>query len=94
MENEQHSAVSYSTLIAVWAVLIALTIATVTVSRLHAGQASLLVPLLIATVKSSLVLWFFMHLKYERRFFRYLLLFPVVTLGVIIGLTLTDIWYR
>jgi hypothetical protein len=35
-----------------------------------------------------------MHLKYESRLFKWLLLAPIVTLAVIIGLTFFDIWYR
>ncbi|HEY6011007.1 MAG TPA: hypothetical protein VIX18_06000 [Nitrospirota bacterium] len=40
------------------------------------------------------MLWFFMHLKYEARLFKLLLLVPIVTLAVIIGLTFVDVGYR
>jgi len=61
---------------------------------MHLGRFSTLTALVIASIKASLVLWFFMHLKYEKRLFRYMLLVPVATLTVIIGLTFLDIWYR
>lgn len=83
-----------SVFIGVWAALIVLTLSTVAVAGLHAGQASLLVPLLISTVKASLVLWYFMHIKHESRLFRYLLLLPILTLGVIMGLTFSDVGFR
>jgi hypothetical protein len=35
-----------------------------------------------------------MHLKYEKRVFKILLLVPIATLTFIIGLTFFDIWYR
>jgi hypothetical protein len=35
-----------------------------------------------------------MHLKYESKLFKVLLLVPIATLTVIIGLTFFDIWYR
>ena len=58
------------------------------------GNLSTLTALVIASLKAGLVLWFFMHLKYEKRFFKVLFLVPIVTLTVIIGLTFVDIWYR
>lgn len=95
MENKpEHHIVPYRTFVYVWIALIALTALTVTVAELHIGKASVLVPLLIASAKAGLVLWFFMHLKYEKQLFKVLLLVPIVTLTVIIGLTLFDIWYR
>jgi len=66
----------------------------VTVAGMHLGRLSMLTALAIASVKAGLVLWFFMHLKYEDRLFKVLLLVPIVTLTVIIGLTFFDVLYR
>jgi cytochrome c oxidase subunit 4 len=82
------------TFIIVWIALLALTTVTVTVARMDLGALSTLTAIGIASVKAGLVLWFFMHLKYERPIFKVLLLVPVVTLAVIIGLTFVDVWYR
>lgn len=93
--NEQNThIVDYGVFIAVWGVLIALTAATVTVAGLHLGRFSTLTALIIASLKAGLVLWYFMHLKYEQKLFKVLLLVPIATLTVIIGLTFFDIWYR
>ena len=54
----------------------------------------MLANLLIASVKAGLVLWFFMHLKYERLLFRLMLIVPVATITLIIWLTFIDVWYR
>ena len=78
----------------VWACLLALTALTITVAGLHLGTFSILAAIAIASVKAGLVLWFFMHLKYEARLFKILLLVPIVTLAVTLGLTFVDIWYR
>jgi len=97
MNNTQESdshIVQPKIFITVWFVLLTLTGITVSVARMQLGAFSTLTALAIATVKASLVLWFFMHLKYEKRLFKLLLLVPIVTLAVIIGLTFTDIWYR
>jgi cytochrome c oxidase subunit 4 len=92
-EPEAHIIVP-RTFITVWLALLALTAITVTVAGLHLGAFSTLAAIVIASVKAGLVLWFFMHLKYERLFFKVLLLVPIVTLAVIIGLTFVDVWYR
>jgi cytochrome c oxidase subunit 4 len=48
----------------------------------------------VASIKASLVLWFFMRLKYEKRLFKLLLFLPIITVSIIIVLTFSDIWYR
>jgi cytochrome c oxidase subunit 4 len=58
------------------------------------GEWSMLANLLIASTKASLVLWFFMHLKYENKLFKMLFFVPISTITIIIGLTFFDIWYR
>jgi len=82
------------TYVAVWLALLALTAITITVAGMHLGTFSTLTALLIASIKASLVLWLFMHLKYEKKLFKFLFLIPIVTLTVMIGLTFLDIWYR
>ncbi len=48
----------------VWAALMCLTVTTAAVSYIDLGQFSIVVALLIATIKGSLVVLFFMHVKY------------------------------
>ena len=94
MEKPEHHIVPYKTFMYVWIALVVLTAITITVAGLHLGRFSTLSALAIASIKASLVLWFFMHLKYEKRLFKVLLLVPIATLTFIIGLTFFDIWYR
>lgn len=94
MERHRPHIVPARTFLIVWACLLALTAVTITVAGLHLGNFSTLAAITIASVKAGLVLWFFMHLKYEARLFKILLLVPIVTLAVIIGMTFIDIWYR
>ncbi|OGW39139.1 MAG: hypothetical protein A2X58_09045 [Nitrospirae bacterium GWC2_56_14] len=82
------------TYMTVWLSLLALTTITITAAGMHLGRFSTLTAILIASTKASLVLWYFMHLKYERRLFKLMFLIPIATLTVIIGLTFFDIWYR
>jgi cytochrome c oxidase subunit 4 len=94
MSNKEHIIVRAKTFVLVWAALLLLTAVTVAAAELRIGAASIVVPLLIASAKASLVLWFFMHLKYERMLFRLMLLVPIVTLTFILVFTFFDIWYR
>jgi cytochrome c oxidase subunit IV len=94
MTEESKHIVRPRTFVLTWAGLLLLTALTVAAAKLHLGAASIVMPLLIASAKAFLVLWFFMHLKYERPLFRIMLLMPIVTLTFILALTFSDIWYR
>ena len=71
--------------------LAVLTLITVAASRVHLGRAGNIgLGLAIATVKASLVIMFFMHLKYEQRWWAGIVLFPVLLVLIIIGSNLPD----
>jgi len=91
--REQHITAT-RTYVAVWLGLLALTALTIKAAELHLGAFGMTANLLIASAKASLVLWFFMHLKNEKRVLKVMLLVPIATLTIIIGLTFFDIWYR
>ena len=94
MEEKERHLVPSRTFIFVWIALLILTGVTIKAAQMRMGEWSMLANLLIASTKASLVLWFFMHLKYETKFFRMLFFVPIVTITIIIGLTFFDIWYR
>ena len=94
MKNEERHIVGSRTFISVWIALLCLTGLTIEAAHLRMGEWSMLATILIASTKASLVLWFFMHLKYERKLFKLLFLVPISTITIIIGLTFFDIWYR
>ncbi len=94
METNDTHTVKPRTFIAVWIALLILTGVTIEAAHLQMGEWSMLANILIASTKASLVLWFFMHLKYEKKFFKALFLVPLGTITIIIGLTFFDIWYR
>ncbi len=93
-EIQEHHIITAKIYIAVWLGLLALTALTIKAAQLRFGPLGMLANLLIASSKTSLVLWFFMHLKYEQRLLKVMILVPIVTLTIIIGLTFFDIWYR
>jgi cytochrome c oxidase subunit 4 len=58
-----HSIVPVKVYFAVWAVLLALTITTVAVSKLELGEFNFVAAMTIAVIKGSLVVWFFMNVR-------------------------------
>lgn len=86
--------IPYRTFFLVWVVLLLLTGLTVTVAQFNLGALNIWVALLIATVKSALVIAFFMHMKYESRLFRLALFAALAILAIFIGLTFVDVLYR
>jgi cytochrome c oxidase subunit IV len=86
--------IDYGTYFWVWVGLAVLTGVTIMVSGMNLGSLSIFAVLLIALIKTGLVLYFFMHLKYEGVLFQVILLFPLVTLTIFIGLTFFDISFR
>ncbi len=79
----------------VWLGLLAGTALTVTMASLSIGTLAAVVVLAIAAAKSTLVLLYFMHLRWERRLvIRLLVPIALAVLAIFIGLTYTDILNR
>ena len=74
--------------------LLVMTGVTVGVSRIELGALNIWVAILIASVKSSLVLLFFMHLKHEGRFIRTTFVVTIFTLAVLIAFLFWDVSFR
>lgn len=92
--TEHHAPLKYLTLLAVLAVLLALTAVTIGVSRLDLGILNIWIALLIASVKATLVILFFMHLKYEPPLMKYTFVGAVGCLAIFIGFLFWDIAFR
>ncbi len=92
-ETEYHI-VGFGTYIFVWITLLVMTALTVAVAGLELGQISVLTALAIATFKSWVVANHFMHLKYEDRVFKIMVLIALATLATVIGLTYCDFLFR
>jgi cytochrome c oxidase subunit 4 len=76
--------------VAVFLGLLCLTIATVGQSYVDLGKANLIFVILIATLKASLVVTFFMHLKWDNRFNALVFLSTIFFIGVFFAYTLND----
>jgi len=94
MNSEEQHGIPGRTYVFVWTALLGLTGVTILAAHLRMGAWGMFANIAIASTKASLVLWFFMHLKQEKPLFRLLLLVPIITISIIIGMTFFDIWYR
>jgi cytochrome c oxidase subunit 4 len=74
--------------------LVILTVLTVRVSYYDFGQANIIIALLIATMKASLVAAFFMHLRHDKLFNTIAFLAAFLFLALFILLTYDDIGKR
>ena len=77
-------------LVGVLAVLLFLTFITVAVTWVDLGAFNLVVAMLIATVKASLVLLYFMHLRWDRPFNAVVLISSLVLVMLFIVFSLID----
>jgi cytochrome c oxidase subunit 4 len=93
-EEHHHEPAGYGTYFMTWFSLVFLTAITVTAAGLHLGNFGVVVALLIATVKASIVLYLFMHLKYEDATFHRLLVVVIAAMAIFIGMTFTDTVFR
>ena len=97
--NDTHASdaehvVPYRTYINVWLVLVLLTGITVGASLLDLKHLSVFAALLIASVKSTLVLLYFMHLRYEKPIFGIMFSAVIFTYAIFIILTFADYAFR
>lgn len=82
------------TYLAVGGALLVLTALTVAVSYVNLGMMNVVIALVIASAKASLVALFFMHLRYENGLVWGFALTPLIFLVLIIGGTLSDNLFR
>lgn len=93
MEKNDHI-FAYRTLFGVLVALLILTGITVGASFIDMGKFNVWVALGIASVKASLVLMIFMHLKFEGRALILSFLSTVFFLAIMISFTFWDIAFR
>ena len=92
--EHEHEPVTYGTYFLTWFSLLVLTAITVAAAGMHFGSLSVTIALLIAVVKAAIVLFLFMHLKYEATLFHTMVVVVLLTLVLFIGLTFTDTLFR
>ena len=90
MSEHEHHAVSPRLYVAVFVSLMVLTAITVAASRYDFGPANTVVAMAIAILKASLVVLFFMHVKYSSGLVRVMVAAAFLWLALLISGTLSD----
>ena len=78
----------------VYGALMVLTLITVGVSMADLGQAAIYVAMAVAVVKASLVVGYFMHLKFDVRFNSLVFFGSLLFLGIFFVFTMIDLGTR
>lgn len=93
-EGSDTHQVSYGTYFMVWLGLVALTAVTVTIAGIHLGSLTLIAAMLIAAVKTTLVGYHFMHIKYDNVIIKVFILVCLVIFLTFWILTFSDLSFR
>ncbi len=94
VHQEHKNTPGYGYNILIWLTLISLTCVSVAVAGLDLGAYILLTALVIATIKSTLVINIFIHIKFDDPIFKLFFSLIIFTLFVLFVLTAFDILYR
>jgi cytochrome c oxidase subunit IV len=94
MSDEKIHISSYTSHAIVLIALLVLTTISVTVAEFHLGVISVIVALLVASIKGTTVLTYFMHLKFESTFFKAMVAGVFLVYVLVIIFTLFDYLFR
>ncbi len=89
-----HHGPSIAVYLAVFTALVVLTIATVLAAGQDFGPLNTVVALAIAITKATLVVLFFMHVKYGTRLNQLVVVCAFAWLALLIAVTVSDYWSR
>lgn len=94
MSEEKHHIVPYRVYIIVLLALLALTFASIGITSIEMGELTVTAALVFACVKTYLVLTYFMHLKYDKKYIVAMVAFVFILFFVVIVITFLDYLYR
>ena len=92
--DEKHHIVPYRTFLLVLLALVAFTFISIGVTSYDLGPLTVVTALLLATIKTVLVLTYFMHLKFDIRLFAILVAGVLTLIAVVIFITFLDYLFR
>lgn len=92
--ESHHHIVSVSVYLAIFAALLVGTALTVWVAYFDLGAFNIVVALAIAVTKASLVVLYFMHVKYSSKLVQLAACTGFIWLAIMIGFTFSDVFTR
>ncbi len=93
-EHDKQHVTSYYTNGVILVVLLFLTFFSVFIAEFDLKALTLFVAISVATVKGSIVVMNFMHLRYEKKFTKYMVLGVFVLFAIVLIITFFDYWFR
>lgn len=94
MEAHKPHIVPYRTFVVILISLIILTFISIAITDIELGQLTTAGALLLASIKSYLVLTYFMHLKFDKPILTIFVLLIIVVFAAVILITFFDYMYR
>lgn len=88
--NENHHITPYGTHILILGALIVLTVVTVAITWTNLGVWNTTAAMLIAGAKAALVLFYFMHLKFDQKIYRIMVFLVLAVFAAVLILTFFD----
>lgn len=93
-DTYQHHHPGPRTFFIVWVALMVLTFITVYIAQFHFGDLNIVIAMLVASAKATLVALYFMHLKYEDKLTWVYALYPIFLLFLLIASTIIETFTR
>ena len=94
MDNHDSHVTSYALNFKVLLVLLSLTTITILVIKMHLGAFTVAMALTLASIKTFIVLTYFMHLKFENLILRLMVGGVFLLFAIIIVITFIDYYFR
>ncbi len=94
MQHENTHITSYRAHGVILVLLLFLTAITITITWVDAGSLSVGVAMFVACIKASLVLLYFMHLKFDQLVFKIFAAMVFLLLAVVFVITFFDYLFR
>jgi cytochrome c oxidase subunit 4 len=92
-ENKNHIT-SYKSQVVILLVLIGLTALTVLITSVSLGPFNTTAAMLIASAKATIVLLYFMHLRFDEKIYSFMVGLVLTIYAVVIVITFFDYLYR
>jgi len=94
MSEEKHHVVPFRVYIIVLLALLALTFLSIGITSIELGAYTVAGAILFACIKSFLVLTYFMHLKYDKKYIVAMVGFVFAIFAVVLVITFLDYYFR
>jgi cytochrome c oxidase subunit 4 len=94
MSGDSHHIVPYRVYVIVLAFLLLMTSISVAVTQIELATLTIFIALMLASIKSAVVLYHFMHLKFDSLFIRIMVAAIFLLIGIVFFITFLDYNYR